>query len=142
MSLDSQAFKVVKIFDEVTAGTSDSNGTEIDMKNWEWVKFVVVFGTSAADNGIKVQQDTATGMASAADLANTQVLLDATETTAIVDVIRPKERFVRAVAVRGTSTTVPAGVAILGGPRTCPFDQDAETDTAYEYHVSPDEGTA
>ena len=82
--------KIEKIFDEVVAGTSDSNGTEVDMQGFEGVIFVVVFGTSATDNGIHAEQDTATGMASAAALAGTGVLLDGTETVAILDLFRPR----------------------------------------------------
>ena len=134
--------KIIKIFDEVGAGTSDSNGTEIDLQNAEGVIFTAVFGTSATDNGLKAQQDTVTGMASAADLEGTQVLLDGTETTAALQIHKPRERFVRAVAVRGTSTTVAAGVAIVYGLKTEAFDNDAQTDVAAENHVSPAEGTA
>ena len=60
-----QGVKIEKTHDEVVAGTSASNGTEVDMQGFEGVIFVMVFGTSATDNGIKAQQDTATGMAGA-----------------------------------------------------------------------------
>lgn len=141
--MDPQDVKVLKIFDEVTAGTSDQDSAEVDMQGFEWVKFIILFGTSAADNGIKaIQQDTVTGMATAADLVGTKKLLDATETVAVVDVVKPRERFLQAVVERGTSTTIAAGFAILGGARTVPYDQDADTDTAHEHHVSPAEGTA
>lgn len=134
--------KVIKTFDEVTAATSAANGVAIDTAGAEGVIFVTVFGTSAADNGVKVQQDSASGMGTAADLLGSQVLLDGTETTAVVQVHKPRERYVRAVAVRGTSTTVPAGIAIVYGLRTCPYDNDSQTDVAAESHVSPAEGTA
>lgn len=133
--------KVEKIFDEVADGTSASNGTEVDMAGFEGVIFVVVYGTSATDNGIHVEQDTVTGMGSAADLAGTQVFLDGTETVSICQVHKPRERFLRAVADRGTSTTIPAGVAIKYGARTCPVDNDADTDNSAETHISPAEGT-
>lgn len=134
--------KVIKTFDEVTAATTAANGTTIDTAGAEGVIFITIFGTSAADNGVKVQQDTASGMGSAADLAGSQVLLDATETVAAVQVHRPRERYVRPVAVRGTSTTVPGGIAILYGLKSRPYDNDSQTDVAAEVHVSPAEGTA
>lgn len=136
-----ECVKVEKIFDEVGAGTSSSNGTEVDMQGYEGVIFVVVYGTSAADNGIHVEQDTATGMASAADLENTQVFLDGTETVSICQVHKPRERFLRAVADRGTSSTIPAGIAIKYGARSMAVDNDADTDNSAESHVSPAEGT-
>ena len=137
-----EGVKIIKIFDEITAGTSASNGTIIDTAGAEGVIFTTIFGTSAADNGIKAQQGAASNMSDAADLAATQVLLDATETTACLQIHKPRERYVRAVAVRGTSTTVPGGVAILYGLRSEAFDNDTQTDVAAEAHVSPAEGTA
>lgn len=134
--------KIIKTFDEVTAGTSDSNGTTIDTAGAEGVIFVTVLGTAAANNGVKVQQDSASGMGTAADLAGSKVLSDATETTIVVEVVKPRERYVRPVAVRGTSTTIPAGIAILYGLRTVPSGNDDQTDVAAESHVSPAEGTA
>lgn len=134
--------KIIKIFDEVTAATSASNGTTIDTAGAEGVIFTTIFGTSAANNGLKAQQGAASDMSDAADLASTQVLLDGTETTACLQIHKPTERYVRAVAVRGTSTTIPGGVAILYGLKTEPFDNDSQTDVAAESHVSPAEGTA
>lgn len=134
--------KITKTHDEVTAGTSDSNGATIDMQGYEGVIFLAVLGTPADDNGIKAQQDSASGMGTAADLLGSQVLSDATETVVAVQIHKPRERYVRSVVVRGTSTTVPAGFAIQYGPRTLPVDNDALTDVAAESHVSPAEGTA
>lgn len=134
--------KIIKTFDEVTAGTSASNGTTIDTAGAEGVIFVTILGTAAANNGVKVQQDSASGMGTAADLLGTQVLSDATETTIAVQVHKPRERYVRAVAVRGTSTTIPGGFAIVYGLRTKPYDNDSQTDVAAEVHVSPAEGAA
>lgn len=134
--------KIIKTFDEVTAATSAANGTTIDTAGAEGVIFVTIFGTPAANNGVKVQQDSASGMGTAADLLGSQVLSDGTETTVAVQVHKPRERYVRPVAVRGTSTTVPGGIAIVYGLRTCPYDNDAQTDVAAEVHVSPAEGTA
>lgn len=134
--------KIIKTFDEVTAATSAANGTTIDTAGAEGVIFVTILGTAAANNGVKVQQDSASGMGTAADLLGSQVLSDATETTIVVQVHKPRERYVRPVCVRGTSTTVPGGFAIVYGLRTKPYDNDSQTDVAAEVHVSPAEGTA
>ena len=132
---------VVFISDEAEAA-SNVNGARIDMQGYEGVIFIVGLGTSAADNGIKAQQDTATGMGSAADLLGSQVLLDGTETVAIVEIHKPRERYLRPVIVRGTSTTIELCIAILYGAHKRPVDLNALTDVAYEFHVSPAEGTA
>ena len=134
--------KITKVSGAVAAGTSSVNSSEIDMTGFEGVVFIGQYGTSAADNGLKAQQDTATGMASAADLEGTSVLLDGTETLSIVQVHKPREQFVRAVAVRGTSSTLDSIIAIQYGPRTAAVDNNASTDNAAESHVSPAEGTA
>ena len=70
--------KVMKISTAITptagaAGTTDINGTELDMAGWEGVLVIVRFGsiTTGAVTSIKMQQDTATGMAAAADLEGT-----------------------------------------------------------------------
>ena len=112
------------------------------MEGYEGVVFVAHLGTSNAANGVKAQQDTASGMGSAADLEGTQVLLDGTEETAALEIIKPRERYVRAVVVRGVSTTVGAVYAIQYGATTLPVDNDSSTDNSAESHVSPAEGTA
>lgn len=137
-----QDVRIIKTFDEVAAGTSAANGTTIDTAGAEGVIFVTVIGTQATNNGVKVQQDSASGMGTAADLVGTQVLVDATKTTAVVQVHKPTKRYLRPVAVRGTSTTVPAGIAILYGLRSAPSLNENQTDVASETHVSPAEGTA
>jgi hypothetical protein len=134
--------KIIKTFDEVTAATSAANGVTIDTAGAEGVIFVTVFGTQAVDNGVKVQQDTASGMGTAADLLGSLQLVDATKTTAVNQVHRPRERYVRAVAVRGTSTTIPAGFAIVYGLKSVPFANGSQADVAAKVLVSPAEGTA
>lgn len=138
----SKSVKITKVVDATIAGTSAVNGSEVDMSGFEGVIFIAKIGTAAADNGIKVQQDTATGMSGAADLEGTSNLSDGTEETLITDIYRPREQFVRPVVVRGTSTTVESVYAIQYGAATCPVDNDASTDNSYELHVSPAEGTA
>ena len=49
-----------------SAGTSSIDGAEVDMEGYDGVLFICKFGTAAADNTIHAEQDTATGMASAA----------------------------------------------------------------------------
>lgn len=139
-----KSVKIEKLAAEVGAAASNYSGADIvDMEGYEGVIFVAVFGTSAADNGLKVQQDTTSDHSDdPQDLAGSQVLLDGTEETAIIDVYRPRERYLRPIGVRGTSTTIASIVAIKYGAAKQPVDNDADTDNSAETHISPAEGTA
>ena len=133
--------KVTRVIPATATGTSDVNGTVIDMSGFDGVMFVGAIGSAAANNGIKVQQGAASNLADAADLAGSKVLSDGTQTQFVVDVFRPQERYVRPVMVRGTTTTVDAVFAIQYGGRSLPVTNTSAA-LAAELHVSPDEGTA
>ena len=130
---------VVKTFDHVATGTTDSNSIVVDMQNSEGAVFTTIFGTSATDNGVKAQQGDLANGSDMSDLEGSQLLLDGTQTTAALEIHKPRKRYVRVVALRGTTTTVEAGSATVYGKRTYEFPQDA--DTAAKSVVSPDEGT-
>lgn len=128
------------------AAQTDINGDEFDMKGYESIRVIVVFGTitAGAVTSIKWQQDTATGMGSAADLAGTAITVAADDDGKmfISDLIRPKERFVRVVVDRGTqNAVVEQAIYEAYGPSEVPVTQHADVDTL-EKHVSPAEGTA
>lgn len=138
----SNAVKINAGIANTSSGTSSINGATIDMANYEGVLFVIKFGTAAADNTIKAQQDTASGMGTAADLAGTSVGVGSSDEIVWLDLYRPQERYVRMVAARGTATTIEWGMAIQYGPRVQPVD-NAVAGTIYgELHISPSEGTA
>lgn len=124
------------------AGTSTINGAEVDMANFEGVLFVIKFGTAAADNTIKAQQDDVTGMAGAADLLGSLVAVGASDEIVWLDLYRPLKQFVRMVALRGTSTTIDWGIAIRYAGKKGPQINNVAGTIAGELHVSPAEGTA
>lgn len=127
------------------AGTSDVNGSEIDMQNYEGVLFIAKFGTAASDNTIKAQQSAEQGGASPdvySDLAGTKVGVGSSDELVWLDIYRPRERFLRMVALRGTSTTLDWAVAIKYGPRKGPVDNTTAGTIHGEAHRSPAEGTA
>jgi hypothetical protein len=137
----SKSVKVTKVLDYASAGTGTSNGTELDMQGFEGVMFVGgAIGTANAGNYYKLQQDTATGMGSAADLEGTKVTPGDNGDGINIDLYRPQERFVRIVRVRGASSTAESVIAIQYGARKPPVDDASTIDG--ELHVSPDEGTA
>lgn len=139
--------KITRVMNAVAAGTTDQNSSEVDMQGWDGVMFIAAFGalTATQVTQIKAQQDTATGMAGAADLAGTLVgpLADGDGNKCLVlDVFRPQERFVRCVVDRGTANAVIDGViAIQYRGRKAPVTQGS-TIAFSEAHVSPAEGTA
>ena len=137
----SKNVKITPVLAYAAAGTGTNNGTEIDMQDFEGVMFVGgAIGTANAGNYYKVQQDTATGMASAADLEGTKVTPGDNGDDICLDIYRPQERFVRIVRVRGASSTAGAVLAIQYGPKKAPTSHASTVDS--ETHVSPDEGTA
>ena len=125
------------------AGTSAVNSTPVSMAGFSGVLFLVRIGTAAANNNIKVQQDIAVGMSTAADLAGTEVASGA-NTALGAEVVYPGgpsgEAFVRCVVTRGTSTTVDSIITIRFGSRTLPVA--VPSTLSFETAVGPIEGTA
>lgn len=124
------------------AGTTPVNGATIDMQNFEGVLLLVKFGTPAANNTIKAQQGKQSDLSDAADLAGTQVGVGASDELVWIDLYRPQERYVRVVALRGTSTTIDWGVAIQYGAKKEPVDNTIAGTIHGEVHASPAEGAA
>jgi hypothetical protein len=134
-------FKILDLKAAVSAGTSSvTDATVVDTKGYQGCVFIGKFGTSAVDNGIKVQQDTVVGFGGGADLAGSKQLLDGTSKIAVVDIHRPLERFLKPIALRATSTTLDSLIAILYGPLARPITEDAAVSA--KVLVSPAEGTA
>ena len=128
-------------------GSADRNGAEFDMQGFEGVLMVVKFGDIAgsATTTIKAQQDTATGMGSAADLEGTGISVadDDDNQIFIIDLHRPQERFVRVVVDKDASHNSEEMAFYIGyGAHKLPVTQTLADEVTYELHVSPDEGTA
>lgn len=136
----SKNVKVVLAKAGQSAGTSAINTDEIDMQDWDGVVFVGSIATANAGNYAKAQQDTVTGMGSAADLEGTKVTPGDSGDSFLIDLYKPRERFVRAVITRGASTATGDVYAILYKGRKAPVTHGSTIDS--EVHVSPAEGTA
>ena len=141
-----QNVKVTRVLNGVAAGTTNQNGTAVDMANYEGVIFIAAFGalTSTAVTGLKVQQGLLSDGSDGADLTGTAQAIadDADNKLLAIDVYQPRERYVRPVVTRGTANAVIDGViAIQYGPRKKPTSHDS-TVAGSETHVSPAEGTA
>lgn len=142
--------KNVKISQAITvtagaAGTDDINGATLDMQGFEGVLVVVTMGaiTSGAATSIKMQQDSASGMGTAADLLGTAQTIadDDDEQTFYIDLYKPTERYVRLVVDRGTQNAVVASATYYQyGNHLGPVTHG--TNVSGELHASPAEGTA
>lgn len=143
---DDQEVRSYPVQELRAAGTSDVEMTEVDMQNYEGVFLCCKFGaiTASAVTSVKAQQDTVTGMGSAADLLGTgQTVADSDDDLwFVIHLVKPLERFVRMVVDRGTQNAViEAAVAIKYRGKKAPITQGA-TIGGIETHVSPSEGTA
>lgn len=142
---------ITSVFEEVliedVALQTEDNDTittdEVDMQGFEGVAFVVTAqeGQTLAGWSIKAQQDTVTGMGSAADLEGTAVAFSsaaASRVTRVLDIKQPQERFVRAVITvpNLNAETIVSCLAIKYGAAVKPVGNSGEL------HQAPDEGTA
>src|SRR5689334_194642 len=88
-------------------GTTTINSSAYDTAGFENTVFIVRLGSPAANNNIRVQEDSASGMGGAADLQGTLVN-DAVKNQHMVEVRRPLKQFLRCQVTRGTTTTIDA----------------------------------
>ncbi len=138
----SGAVKITEQIATTATGTTSINGAALDMADYEGVLFVIKYSTAAANNTIKAQQDTAVGMGAAADLAGSSVTVGASDEIVWLEVDNPLERFVRVVALRGTTTVIEWALAIQYGPRLKPVSNALAGTIAGKVLASPIEGTA
>jgi len=120
-------------------GTTTIDSAAYDMSGFDEITFIVRLGTPAANNNIRAQQDTASGMGAAADLAGTLVN-SATLSQHMVTIRRPLEQFIRCRVTRGTSTTIDGITVVQTKARRLPVTQPATS--VAETWTSPAEGTA
>lgn len=142
--------KLAKISTAITptagvAGTSDINGTTLDMEGFESVLVIVRMGTitASAVTSIKMQQGAASDMSDAADLAGTAQTIadDDDDETFYIDLHQPTERYVRLVVDRGTQNAVVASANYIQYNGSV-FPVTHGTGVSGEFHQSPAEGTA
>lgn len=142
----SDGVKISVIAAPATAATTAVTSSAIDMTangGWDGCLIVARYGTAAANNVIKLQQCDTTG-GTYADLEGSEVNAGASDEIQWIDVIRPRESFLKCVASRGTSSTLDLVVAIQYKGRTMPqtaLNQLAGTIAGHQLY-SPPEGTA
>lgn len=129
------------------ANDTDSNSDRVDMQGYEGVVFITPI-TDSVDTGVAtmtIEQNTAdsdTGMAAlsgAVATATSAANDDLNGTLLVVDVYRPRERYVQAVLTSATANIAYGNtIAILYGARTMPVD-DHSTIAAATVVASPAE---
>lgn len=119
---------ITRVKNAVTAGTSDSDSSVLDMAGWDGVIYIALLNTvvdgsvlqlqaqgSAQSNGSSPSQEAATGSATAATNSNAFLVLD---------VIRPANRYQFVRVKRGTqNATIDGVIAIQYRGRNQPTSQ-------------------
>jgi hypothetical protein len=147
MSNISTDTKITRVLNAVAVGTTNQNGSILDMEGFEGVEFILLGGTITDGNlSIKAQDGAAANLSDANDLANTLVTLQNTDDNkaAVLDIFKPLKRYIRPVIVRGgaTGAVIDGVIAIQYKSRTKPTTNDATTVGATETWISPADGTA
>lgn len=142
MQLSNQV-KITKVKDHSAAATSGVDSDGVDMAGWDGVLFLTSFGTAAANNTLKAAQSSDNGSADDfSDLAGTSVASGTSDEDVWIDIYRPRKRYVRVTAARGTSSTLESIWAIQYRGRKAPVSNVVSGTIIGEAHVSPAEGTA
>jgi hypothetical protein len=140
--------KIQEVLEPVAAGAAiDSNSDRLDMQNYEGVIFMVPI-TDCLDTGVAtltIEQNTAdsdTGMAAlsgATATATSAANDDLNNTLLIVDVYRPRERYVQAVVTSATANIAYGTmIAIQYGPKKAPVTQPTSVQASTQV-ISPAE---
>lgn len=139
--------KVTRCLATTPPGTTDVNGTVIDMAGFDGVLFVLFAGALSPGQVVllKAQQGNQPDGSDAADLAGSAVgpFADGDSNKGLLlDVAKPTKRYLRAVVDRSTANAgLDAAIAIQYGPSSKPTTHDASI-VAQKVVASPLEGTA
>lgn len=125
-----------------TAAATNVDGAVVDMQNWDGVLFLVKYSTAAANNTLKCQQGTDDTVSDAADLADTSVSVGASDELVWLQITNPRERYLKPIYLRGTSTVLEFAIAIQFRGSSLPADNTVAGTIAGEAHDFPAEGTA
>lgn len=140
---------VERVMNAVAAGTTSQTSSAVDCKDCDGVSFVAAFGVISANavTSVKVQQSDDDGASDAySDLEGTlsSVLTPTTDNNKclVVEIVRPRKRYLKLVVNRSTGNAVIDGVvAIKHHMRSAPPPLHS-TVAGREVFASPNEGTA
>ncbi len=139
--------KFTRVSGPVAAGQATTNSGIIDMQGFDSITFVAAISTivSTGTVVVKVQEDDASNMATAADLLGSAVsFTDADDDKlAIIEIAKPQKRYCRAVVITATANgTIDSVIAIQSRATNAPVTHDATTVVGAELHHAPIAGTA
>ncbi len=134
--------KVVKVLAGASSAGTTLTSSAVDTQGFEGVMFVGSIATANAGNFAKVQQSSDDGSSDTyADLEGTKLVTGNDADSFLIDINKPRERYLKCLVVRGGANTATGDVyAILYGPRKAPTSHGSTIDA--ETHASPAEGTA
>jgi len=124
--------KILKIEDSVAAGQAATTSDIIDTQGYGGACFIYKLG-AVVDAGavtLAIYQGAAAAMGDAAALAGGTAAIAVTSTDSeqllVVDVVKPRERYLRAVLTTATQNgEIDAGICILYNPAVKPVTQPA-----------------
>jgi hypothetical protein len=135
--------KITQVLGNQTSATSSKGSSVVDMQGYDGVVFIGSLSVGhATNNYIKGQQNTTSATATMADLVGTKIQSTASCLQLWLDIYRPRERFVRAVVIRGTASVIYPMWAIQYNGSKMPIDNTTAGTITGEVHVEPAEGTA
>lgn len=138
--------KFDKVSDVAGAATTAVNSASVDMaadNGYDGVAFVTSFGTADAGNFIKLQQSDDNGSTDGwSDIAESAVDPGASDEDQVIDLQQPTKRYVRAVCIRGASSTVENIWAIRYNGRKLPVNNALAGTIAVKRIYRAAEGTA
>lgn len=141
MNLSKNA-KLIKVLAGASSAGTTLTSDAVDTEGYEGCMFFGSIATANAGNYAKVQQSSDDGSADAyADLEGTKLATGDDADSFLIDVYKPRERYLKCLIVRGGVNTATGDVyALLYNPRKAPVSHGSTIDA--ETHASPAEGTA
>lgn len=129
---------------DYASGTANRNGAILDMAGWDGVLAFVKMATLAAGavGDIHMEQDTAVGGGTMADLAGTAIAIADNDDNQmfVIDLYRPLEQYVRVVVTKdGANAQAEFAFYLQYRGRKLPVASMGADE--YELHISPSEGT-
>jgi len=141
----SKSAKVTRVSNAVAAGQATTNCSSVDMKGFESVTFIVAIGAIVSTGTVTVKAQQSEDDSSFADLEGTSIAYtDADDNKlAILEITKPRERYVRPVVITATANgTIDGVIAIQTAANEEPVTHDSSTVLSTEQHLAPAEGTA
>ena len=135
--------KVSRVSNAVAAGQATTNCSSVDMKGFESVAFYLLVGAIDATGTVVMHAEQSEDDSSFADLEGTAVAYTASDDNkvAILEITKPRERYVRPVVITATANGTIAGViAVQTAAHEEPVTQSSSV-VQSEQHLAPAEGT-